>query len=161
MAKMYKKSDLKFENGYVLTKDDEVVALPFKAAIQLNALETFLQKQEYLAGQPEAQPEPTLDGFERESILKSAVIEVETPALDEREKEGRQILKEIRGTEMAKLANCILENHEEAIRFLHEEKFVEGTEVILVDTPTIGDPLKADPDDVIKRICDAAKIDMA
>lgn len=159
MAKMYKKSDLKFENGYVLTEDDEVVALPYKAAVQLNALETFLQKQEYLAEQPKAQAEPTLDGFERESILKSVVIEIETPALDKREKEGRQILDEIRGVEMAKFANILLENHEEAIRFLHDDKFVEGDEVVLVDTPTIGDPLKADPDDVITRICKAAKIE--
>lgn len=149
MAKMYKKSDLKFESGYVLTKDDEVVALPPKVAEQLNDMETEIQKVAYLKKQPKAQPVPSLDGFERDSIVEHAFIEVETKHLDREERRCLNVLKDLRKLEVAKDANAKLAEYDEAIRFLNEDKFVEGFEPAMIDTPTIGDPLTASVSDVI------------
>lgn len=152
MAKMYKKSDLKFENGYVLTQDDEVVALPPKVAEQFNDMETEIQKQQYLKGQPEARPMPSLNGFERESIVKHAHIEVETKHLDREVRRCNGVLNDLRNMAAADEANEKLAKYDEAIRFLHDDKFVEGTEVVMIDTPTIGDPLTASVGDVIDML---------
>lgn len=149
MAKMYVKSELKFDSGYVLTMDDEVVALPPKVAEQLNEMETEIQKVAYLKAQPEAQPMPSLDGFERESIVKHAHVEVETKYLDREKRRSMGLLNDLRNMAAADEANEKLAKYDEAIRFLREDKFVEGTEVIMIDTPTIGNILTADFDKVI------------
>lgn len=152
MAKMYKKSDLKFDNGYVLTQDDEVVALPPKVAEQLNEIETEIQKQQYLKDQPEAQPMPSLDGFQRKSIVKHAHITVETKHLDREVRRCEGVLKDLRNMAEAEEANQKLAKYDEAICFLHGDKFVEGTEVVMIDTPTIGNPLTATANDVIDML---------
>lgn len=152
MAKMYKKSDLKFENGYVLTQDDEVVALPPKVAEQFNDMETLLQQQEYLTEQGEAKPEPTLDGFERKSTVKHAFVTVETKYLDAEVKRCEGLLHDIRQSQMAGWVNAVLDKYDELMVFMHEEKFVEGDKVVQIDTPTIGDPLTAGPEEVIDRL---------
>lgn len=149
MAKMYKKSELKFDSGYVLTMDDEVVALPPKVAEQLNEMETEIQKVAYLKAQPKAQPMPSLDGFERESIVKHAYVEVETKYLDREKRRSMGLLNDLRNMAEADEANEKLAKYDEAIRFLSEDKFVEGAEVIMIDTPTIGHILTADVDKVI------------
>lgn len=152
MAKMYKKSDLKFESGYVLTKDDEVVALPYKVAVQLNLMETEIQKVAYLKAQPKAQPVPSLDGFERESIVQHAYVEVETKHLDREVRRCEKVLADVRSLAAAEEANAKLAQYDEAIRFLHEDKFVEEDEIVMIDTPTIGNPLTASVDDVIDML---------
>lgn len=152
MAKMYKKSELKFDSGYVLTMDDEVVALPPKVAEQLNEMETEIQKVAYLKAQPEAQPMPSLDGFERESIVKHAYIDVETKYLDREKRRSMSLLNDLRNMAAADEANEKLARYDKAIRFLHDDKFVEGTEVVMIDTPTIGDPLTASVGDVIDML---------
>lgn len=159
MAKMYRKSELTFENGYLINKDQDVVALPTKAAVQLNGLEEFLQKQKYLHNQPDATPEPSLDGFEFESTLAKPVIEVKTPVFDAKVKESNDILKELRDKEMATAVNLTLGNFADALRFLKEDSFVEGDEVIRLDLATIGDPLRADADKLINMICNYADLD--
>jgi len=152
MAKMYVKSSLRFENGYVLDADDNVIALPAGVAEQLNEMETEIQKTAYLNAQPKAQPMPSLDGFARESILKHAYVEVETKYLDREERRCLGILEDLRNLGEAEEANEKLAKYEEAIRFLSEDKFVEGTEVVMIDTPTIGDPLTAAAEDVVDML---------
>lgn len=152
MAKMYKKSDLKFENGYVLTMDDEVVALPPHVAEQLNEMETEIQKVAYLNAQPEARPMPSLDGFERKSIVKHAHVTVETKHLDREVRRCNGVLNDLRNMAEAQEANEKLAKYDEAIRFLHDDKFIEGTEVIMVDAPTIGHILTADAVKVIDML---------
>lgn len=159
MAKMYSKSELTFENGYLINKDHDVVALPAKAAVQLNGLEEFLQKQKYLHDQPDATPEPSLEGFEFESTLAKPTVEVETPVFDAKVKESNDILKELRNKEMATAVNLALGNFADALRFLKEDSFVEGDEVIRLDLATIGDPLHADAEKLINMICDYADLD--
>lgn len=153
MAKMYCKNELTFENGYVINKDHDVVALPVKAAVQLNAMETFLQKQKYLHDQPDATPEPSLDGFEFESTLAKPEINVITPVFDAKIKESKDILKELRDKEMATAINHTLDAFVDALRFLKDDSFVEGDEVIRLDLATIGNPLNANADEIVGTIC--------
>lgn len=158
MAKMYSKSDLKFENGYVLTYDDEIVALPDGVAEQINELETFVQQQRYLAEQPEAQPEPSLDGFKRKTIFEVPRVEVKTPAIDKLVEEKTQILHELRGEELAKGVNKVLAKYQDAFRFFKQDKFVEGSKVVATDTPTLGNVLTVDADSLIASISNLAGI---
>ena len=159
MAKMYSKSDLKFEDGYVLTYDDEVVALPDKVAQQINEIETIMQKQKYLADQPKATPVPSLDGFERKSIIDLPEVKVSTPTLDELEEKKKKILGEIRNEMSADAVNKIIQRFPEAFSFFKKDKFVEGSEVVLIDTPTIGNILTVDADALVQEIAKRADID--
>lgn len=152
MAKMYKKSELKFDSGYVLTMDDEVVALPPKVAEQLNEMETEIQKIAYLKAQPKAQPMPSLDGFERESIVGHAYISADTPTIDAEIKRSTDIIKELRAVDEARSINEMLDKFDDAIRFLKEDKFVEGDKIVMVDAPTIDNILMADVSDVIDML---------
>lgn len=159
MAKMYSKSDLTFVNGYLIDSDSNAVAIPTKAAVQLNGLEEFMQKQKYLHDQPEATEEPSLDGFEFESTLANPKVKVATPTLDAKVKESKDILKEMRSKEMESAVNLTLEAFADALRFLKEDTFVEGDEVIRLDLATIGNPLYADADKLIDTICKYANLD--
>ena len=152
MAKMYSKSDLKFEDGYVLTYEDEIVALPDGVAEQFNELETFMQQQKYLADQPEAQPEPSLDGFKRETIFEVPKVKIQTPAIDKLVEEKKQILHELRDETVAAEVNKILAKYQDAFRFMKQDKFVEGTKAVAIDTPTLGNVLTLDANAVIETI---------
>lgn len=159
MAKMYSKSNLKFENGYVLTYDDEVVALPDKVAQQINEIETIMQKQKYLADQPKATPVPSLDGFERKSIIDLPEVKISTPTFDELEEKKKKLLDELRNEMSAAAVNKIIQRFPEAFSFFKKDKFVEGSEVVLIDTPTIGNILTVDADTLMQEIAEQADID--
>lgn len=152
MAKMYLKSDLKFVDGYLIDGDDNVVALPEKVSKQINDLETRIQKLIYLDDQPEAQPERSLDGFKRKTTRKAPIVKVDTPTIDEKVAEGKKLLEEIRDLDKAEKINEILADFVDAFEWLRAERFVEGSEVIRIDTPEIGDILEADPDELIEDI---------
>lgn len=152
MAKMYKKSDLKFVDGYVLTEEHEVVALPSGIAEQINDLETLLQKMGYLSEQPEPAPVPNLEGFERESIVKTPHIVAATPELDKVEERNRKVLAELRDREATDAVNRILDKYADALVFFRAERFVEGDKVVLVDTPIIGDILKVTGNEMVDLI---------
>lgn len=152
MAKMYVKSSLRFENGYVLDADDNVIALPAGVAEQLNAMEDEIQKTAYLKAQPKAQPMPSLDGFERKSIVGHACISADTPTIDAEIKRSSNILNELRALDEVRSINKMLDKFDEAICFLRDDKFVEGDKVVMVDAPTIGNILTADAGDVIDML---------
>lgn len=156
MAKFYSKSDLQFVNGYVIDPETkEAVALPDKVAEQLNDYETTVQKAAYMAGQDEARPEPSLEGFERESIRnRRACVEFDTPLLDAKKKESMEILGEIRNKEAADGVNKILGGYPEMIEFLGSDTFVEGGKVVMVDTPTLGSPIELTVEGAIRALAD-------
>ena len=158
MAKFYKKSQLDFVNGYIVDPvTSEAVALPDKVAEQLNDFETTVQKAQYMADQEEGRPEPSLDGFVRRSDRKRAAeIEVVTPLLDAKKKESMAILEEIRTSCAADSINEILSGYEDMIEFLRSDTFVEGTKIVIVDTPELGDPLKLTIDDAVLKLASTA-----
>ena len=147
MAKFYKKSQLEFINGYVVDPaTSEAVALPDKVAEQLNDYETTVQKAKYMADQEER----------RSNRKRAAMIETVTPLLDKKKEESLAILEEIRTSCAADSVNEILKGYEDMIEFLRSDTFVEGTKVVMVDTPELGDPLKLTIDDAVLKLATTA-----
>lgn len=159
MAKMYKKSDLTFDNGYVVDSDNNVVCLPDKVAEQINKLETWVQKHEYLKSQPEEQAAPSLDGFERQSCFAKVRIVTDTPELDARIARAESIRAELQNKEACDVANELIEKMSEMFGWINCDTFVEGTEVVRIDTPTLGNPLELDFLDTVRRIADMGGTD--
>lgn len=152
MAKMYFKSDLKFVDGYLIDNDDNVVALPDGVAEQIYDLETCVQKLMYLDDQPDPTPERSLDGFTRKSVRMVPVVKADTPILDKKVAEGKQILDEIRELDKSDKINDVISDFEDAFEWFKVERFVEGSKVVRVDTPEIGNILDVDPEELIKEI---------
>lgn len=149
---MYFKSDLKFVDGYLIDNDDNVVALPDGVAEQIYDLETCVQKLMYLDDQPDPTPERSLDGFTRKSVRMVPVVKADTPILDKKVAEGKQILDEIRELDKSDKINDVISDFEDAFEWFKVERFVEGSKVIRVDTPEIGNILDVDPEELIKEI---------
>ena len=66
--------------------------------------------------------------------------------------EKKQILHELRGETVATEVNKILAKYQDAFRFMKQDKFVEGTKAVAIDTPTLGNVLTLDADAVIETI---------
>ena len=143
MAKIRYKNQLSYKSGYIIDANDEVVALPTKVAEQLNNLETLVQKARYLNGQPKASPEPSLDGFVRESeVAVPKMQEADTPTIDRKAKESKLMLKELRSKMSVDAVNDIIDANKEAFVFMDNEEFIEGAEAVRLDLPGLGDPLE-------------------
>ena len=143
MAKMYSKGDLEFRNGFVVSRDGDVVCLPDGVARQWNRLEVMVQKSAYLKAQPDEQKAPSLDGFEFESQFGLPSVEVGTPVLDGMVKKGMKLREEMARCDMASSVNKTVEAFKELMLWLGEDEFVEGTEHVRIDSVNLGDPLEA------------------
>lgn len=147
MAKFYSKSDLTFKSGYVVSAAGDVVALPKGVANQLNAIEEMVQKAAWLVAQPKETKAPDVSEFVRESAFDSApTIIVDTPVLDAKIEEAMKLDADIKRQLCADRLNEIIGTYKEAFAFCSEEDFVEGTDVVRLDLPTLGDPLKLTAD---------------
>ena len=160
MAKMYSKIDLTFSNGYVIDDDHNVVCLPDKVAEQLNELEEIFQKAEYLKAQDPASPMPSLDGFERESIRQTVVIEASTPTLDAKVEEGMKIRDELRKMSNADTMNETIFKYQEVFHFVQDDTFVEGDKAVFIDTPKLGNPLNIKVHDLLDKLVEYVNLDM-
>lgn len=160
MAKMYSKIDLTFSNGYVIDDDHNVVCLPDKVAEQLNELEEIFQKAEYLKTQDPASPMPSLDGFERESIRQTIVIEASTPTLDAKVEEGMKIRDELRKMSNADTMNETISKYQEVFHFVQDDTFVEGDKAVFIDTPKLGNPLNLKVHDLLDKLVEYVNLDM-
>lgn len=152
MAKIYRKTQLSFVNGYIVDGSDNVVALPYKVAEQLNDLEEKIQLAAYMEEQGEARPAPSADGFVRRSAFTKPVIEVETPHLDAELKRSLGILEDLRAKDHASKANAMIESFTELFDFVSGDSFVEGNQIVRTDTPTIGNPLDVTIDRLLELI---------
>ena len=59
----------------------------------------------------------------------------------------------------ADAVNKIIQRFPEAFSFFKNDKFVEGSEIVLIDTPTIGHILTVDADALVQEIAKRADID--
>lgn len=160
MAKMYSKIDVTFSNGYIVGENSNVVCLPDKVAEQLNELEEIFQKAEYLKAQDPASPMPSLDGFKRKSINKTIEIEASTPTIDAKVAESIQIRDELRKVDNAETMNKIIGEYSEVFHFVQSNTFVEGSKVVLIDTPTLGNPLDIKVEDLLDKLAEYVSVDM-
>ena len=160
MAKMYSKDQVTFSNGYVIDENSNVICLPDKVAEQLNELEEIFQKAEYLKAQDPATPMPSLDGFKRKSIRKTIEIEASTPTIDAKVAESMQIRDELRKVDNAETMNKIIGEYQEVFNFVQNDTFVEGSKVVLIDTPTLGSPMNIKVDYLLDKLAEYVSVDM-
>ena len=155
MAKLIKKSKCKFEAGHIVKKN-RIIGIPANVWFQLNKLEVALQQHYYLKAQPPACSGPSLDGFERQSALKSVRpyrSAPETPLIDKRVEEAMQFMQEVDEVNNADRINDLIDEYGELIDWCTADKFIEGCAMRPIDTLFLGDPLKLSALDVAASLC--------
>lgn len=151
--KRIKKCEIKFDDGYLVTKADEVVCLPYEIRQQFDMLDEASQMIEYLEAQPQAQPAPNLDGFKRKTLRQKHEIKLDTPMLDKAVAEAKTMLSEIKDQKLVDDANYLCEKFEKLIDFCESEYIFEGNSYPeRYDWPTWGNPLEVSADDVVDLI---------
>lgn len=158
-VKYMKKSKLQMIDGMICNKKGEVLGINPKYAELFNQLETEIQEKLYLDKQPEAQPMPSLDGFERKHAhgnVAIPTIEVaETPVIDKRIKEAMAFVDEIEAQHTADEANKKYEDYALLFQFVENESILVNTDLIEtyeIDTPFIGNVLTLDKEDLADLI---------
>lgn len=161
--KMYKKSDLTIIDGMLVNGDGDIVMPDVRVIEQANELETLVQKAEYLSGQPEATPMPSLEGFERKSEKDADVhFHAKTPELDKKAEEAMAIMDELDDMATVDAANDMVDKFPELLAFVSNDYVVDfgcGGVLVTFDTPTLGSVLKLTKDDVIDAIAYACGMD--
>lgn len=161
--KMYDKKDLTIVDGYMLDSDGTIVQPVGDVIREACVLDTKLQKHAYLAAQPKAQTEPSLEGFKRKSIIEDVVISSDTPLLDEKAAEALAVMDEIDGFNKTSKANHMLNMFSDLVRFVNSDKVVCSeleVEPILIDTPVLGNILELDTEDLVNLIASLCDIDV-
>ena len=150
MAKLIKKSKCKFEQGIIVKKNQQI-GIPHTVWMQLNKLELIAQQYSYMRAQPAYQPGPSLDGFERESLMETdrPYVDVpDTPVTDKRVAEAMKFMEEADEVSNAKEINGAIDEYGALVDWLGCDKFLEGECFKKIDTPFLGDPLHLTPEAV-------------
>lgn len=150
MTKLIDKTRCTFENNRIVC-EDEVVGIPVDVALQLHKLELMVQQYDYLKGQPEYAPAPSLDGFERKTSVgkdRPYVAAPDTPVTDNRVQEAMAFMAEVDKVNEAADVNNMIDRFGKLIDWLAVPKFVEGSFTGIIDTPVLGSPLELTPGDV-------------
>lgn len=151
--KMYRKSDLHTIQGLIVTIDDDIVMPSIDIIEQANELETLLQQAIYLSDQPEATPEPSLDGFVRRTNKVQGGFTARTPVLDSKVEEAMALMDEIDGMAAADAANQMHEKFDKLIQFVASDFVIDcGSTVMEFDTPVLGNVLELTIKDVVSAI---------
>lgn len=153
--KKFNKSDLTIIDGLlVCEKTDEIVVIDSVIVKQANALETMLQQAAYLSKQPEAAPEPSLDGFKRQSIYdENNKFSVSTPLLDAKYKETLAFMDELDDVATVDEANELLQQFDKLMSFARRDfVFDRGGDPVPFDTPTLGNVLELTQLDIMRAI---------
>lgn len=149
--KFVKKSDLKFDSGYIVYKG-EIVAVDPAIVKQCNAFDLMVQKAEWIeANKIEAK---AAEPFERKSMYeKPMTFEAETPLADKKAEETVAWLKEKENVETAARGNTVVEVFEEFVRFVVDDKvLLADAEPVRFDCPVLGDPLAVTEEQVRELI---------
>ena len=150
--KIYNKKDCAFVNGYI-DCDNEVVSVPSIVVAQANKLEDDVQRAEYDKAN-KVEPVNTKP-FVRKSSRPTAVIEVDTPILDQKVEAAKQLIEELDAVATCDGANDYLKDLAELIDFAASETIVEGTPSMFggvrrFDLPVIGNPLELTVDKIVE-----------
>jgi len=157
MAKLIKKKDCKFKNGYIV-KDDKVIGLPTAVWMQLNKLELMMQQYAYLDDQGEYHKAPSLEGFKRASSKKRSYVTVkETPTIDELVSKAESFMRETDAVNTANDVNKMIDRYGALVDWCASKKFVGGLQDGPLDLVMIGNPLELTPDDIASILLTIAK----
>ena len=153
--KKFNKSSLTIIDGLLVSeKTDEVVVVDPIIVKQANTLETMLQQAAYLSKQPEAAPEPSLDGFKRQSIYdENNKFSASTPLLDAKYKESLAFMYELDDVATVDEANELLQQFDKLMSFAKRDfVFDRGGDPVPFDTPTLGNVLELTQLDIMRAV---------
>ena len=153
--KKFNKSDLTIIDGLLVSEEtNEVVVINPVIVEQANHLETMLQQATYLGKQPEAAPEPSLDGFKRKSIYdNNNKFTAKTPLLDAKSEETLALMDELDDVATVAEANETLQKFDKLMSFAYRDfVFDRGGDPLPFDTPTLGNVLELTPLDIMKAV---------
>ena len=149
------KSNLQFDDGYVLN-DDEIITLPVSVRCQLIALEELVEHaahEKKLNGKSEIED---VKPFKPSSIDVEARIKVNTPLLDKKEAEGRALMQEVKLQGLEKKINRELADIQELINWTDSDYVIIPDSNLPYDMrmclPMIGDPLKLTVEDIVSWV---------
>lgn len=142
MTKMYRKDELKFENGYILTKDNEIVGIPPLVYDELLNLDLRLQKIAYLLSQPSYHPAPSLEGFKATKARKIETIRTPTPLLDAEFAKSMNILDEIRKKEIEDRINDFITSDSSLIDWINSDYILDNGVCCKLELNYLGNPLE-------------------
>lgn len=154
--KMYKKSELTYKDGYLVTKDNDVIGLAPMLVSQLNKLEQQIQKHRYIDKQPKATPAPTLDGFEFDSERDTIHFKSDTPKLEEKIKNALDLMEEIEQVNTDKCMNRMLDHELNCVVNFVMQDFVidDDYSPMQFDCKTIGNPLELTEEKLIELVAE-------
>lgn len=144
--KLYNKSELTFNNGYITDANGDIIVIGNSDIIGgLNQLETEIQLGQFNIEHSVELPSEK-DTFHRKSSFQSGIrIEVETPLLDKKAEETMNLLSELNKANQAEVVNKYVAMYDDLVEWVREPQFVGTTtsyRVDRIDTPTLGNPLE-------------------
>lgn len=154
--KMYKKSKLKYKNGY-LVKDGKIVNIDNDIVYLFNKLEKDYQQAMFEREHPvlPAMPQPKFK-FETEHGKVYAHVEAKTPKLDEMTMNTVEMLDELDNIEKADEANDYFESVHKLIKFANSKYIVscDQTYQEQFDLKYLGNPLELSKLDICNIVID-------
>jgi len=155
MAKIIKKKDLVYKDGFLVKKGkSKVVGIDRELYAALMSLERLAQASVYIASQAPGRPDPSLEGFiqtsEHDVLLPH--FDAETPLLNAKFKESEQILEELRAADRAGSMTGMMRHYGCVIEFIEGKRFIEGDCTDRLDLPYVGNPLDLSTDAVVKIV---------
>lgn len=157
MANIVKKSDLKFEDGYLSTKRDGAIIAPGFVQSYI-ALEDFLQRAAF-----DNANKPVDARFVRESNIADRMIEVpapKTPTLDADAKHADEVARDEKAIRAYEEAIKVLDEFNSVVEFVSSKTVVlydDDYKAVVIDTPVLGDPLKLTKDRLLTLVCEAVE----
>lgn len=155
--KFVKKSDLQFEDGYLIDEEGNV-HMPERSVVEAyNELETMVQRSAYLAVQKEVYvaADVTGENFERASALGLTAprFHIDTPVLDEEIAQAERLMRDIERANLGDKCNAWGEEHAALYSFVKGERFIETEEAVPpFDGPCLGNPLELTVDVLARTI---------
>lgn len=149
--KVYKKDELKFKDGYLMT-EDEVVAIDKHVCVLLDKLEVALQQADYLEGQPAFSPGPTLDGFKRKRSDKWTVEHKPQPVHEAKVEEAEAFMAEADEYQIELDLQKAVDRFRDLLNWCESDIVVEGDVLDKVDLPMLGNPLELTSERVLAEL---------
>lgn len=143
--KMYAKEELEYKNGYLVNKENEVVAVDNEVVDLFNKLETDLQRSYWEKSQPKIEL-PVAGKFNRQSERGNvfAHIEAETPKLDKKIDEAIALMAELDDIEVSEKSNEYLKGLVPIQLFITDNMIIACEQGVphRFDLPVVGNPLE-------------------
>lgn len=153
--KFIAKSDLTYQNGYLVDSEGNVHQPIERIVKTLNELEVEMQRAVYLREQKEKFSPADIEGKDFEPLSEHEIdvdFEVKTPLIDKEIESAMNLMAEIdRANALGKIKAWI-KDHTDLIEFLAEDKFIESDCTVKFDLAGFGDPLKLTVDELVATL---------